>query len=133
MGRLTNLNPSKALTEADLPGTIATDTEVAAAIAAHVNTSDSHPTYLTQTEGDARYRQTATALTDSDIPTAIARDLEVAAAVAAHVNAVDPHLQYPTQARGDARYIANEQGLVLKLKKFTGTTNATTGPIFYTD
>ena len=78
MGKLTNLNPPKALTESDLPGTMSTDAEVTAAIAAHVA-------------------------------------------------ATDPHLQNPTQARGDARYIANEQGLILKLKKFTGTTNPTTG------
>jgi hypothetical protein len=51
---------------ADLPTSLATDTEVAAAdavvasdaaaaLAAHVADSDPHPVYLTQTEGDARY------------------------------------------------------------------------------
>src|SRR4028119_1097585 len=66
-------------------------------------------------------------IADADIPGTIARDAEVTAAMNAHVGEVDPHLQYPTQARGDARYIGNEQGLVLKIKKFTGTTNPTTG------
>lgn len=43
--------------DADLPSSIARDSEVTAAIAAHAAASDPHPTYLTQTEGDARYRQ----------------------------------------------------------------------------
>lgn len=75
MGKLTNLNPPKALTESDLPGTMSTDAEVTAALAAHLA-------------------------------------------------AADPHLQYPTQSRGDARYIGNDQGLVLKIKEFTGMTDS---------
>ncbi|MFA9201958.1 MAG: hypothetical protein ACEQSC_00200, partial [Candidatus Nanopelagicaceae bacterium] len=38
---------------------LATGAEVTAAIAAHAAASDPHPTYLTQTEGDARYPQTS--------------------------------------------------------------------------
>jgi len=61
MGKLTNLNPSKALTEADLPGTMATDAEVTAAVTAHVNALNPHPNYLTQSEANAIYRsQTST-------------------------------------------------------------------------
>lgn len=66
-------------------------------------------------------------IADADLPTSIASDAEVTAALAAHVNTADTHLQYLTQTSGDARYIANEQGLILRLKKFSGVTDATTG------
>ena len=63
---------------ADLPTSIATDSEVAAAdavvaadaasaLAAHVAASDPHPTYLTQTEGDARYRELTDAVTYAEL------------------------------------------------------------------
>jgi hypothetical protein len=45
MGKLTNLNLSKALTEADMPPGMATDTETAAAIAGHVGAADPHSQY----------------------------------------------------------------------------------------
>jgi len=87
-----------------MPGTMATDAEVTAAITTHVNAADPHPIYLTQTEGDARYRQSAIALTDSDIPAAVARDAEVTAVMNTHLVATDPHSQYLLQSEGDARY-----------------------------
>lgn len=68
------------IADADLPATIARDSEVTAAVSAHEAASDPHAQYLTQTEGDARYRQSSVALVDADIPAAIARDAEVAAA-----------------------------------------------------
>jgi len=46
MGKLTNLNPSKALTEVDLPGTMATEAEVTAAINAHLTAANPHTQYL---------------------------------------------------------------------------------------
>jgi hypothetical protein len=46
MGRLTNLNPSKALTEADMPPGMATDTEVTVALNAHTSAADPHSQYL---------------------------------------------------------------------------------------
>ena len=98
MGKLTNLNPSVALTDADIPAPIARDAEFAAADAAHVSALDPHSQYLTQTEGDGRYRRSAVALTDSDIPAGIARDTETAAAITAHTSASDPHTQYLTQS-----------------------------------
>ena len=104
MGKLTNLNPSVALTNSDIPGEIARDTETAAAITAHAGAADPHTQYLLQSEGDARYRRTAVALTESDIPGEIARDTETAAAIAAHAGATDPHAQYLLQSEGDARY-----------------------------
>jgi hypothetical protein len=57
MGKLTNLNPSKALTVADMPPAMATDAETTAAINAHINSANPHPNtpYLLQSEGDARY------------------------------------------------------------------------------
>jgi hypothetical protein len=78
----------------------------AAAVTAHEGASDPHPQYLTQAEGDGRYRQTATALTDSDIPAGIARDSEVTAAITAHEGAADPHPGYLTAAEGNAAYAA---------------------------
>ena len=95
------INP---ITEPQIPQAIARDTETAAAINAHATATDPHPIYLTQTEGDGRYRQTAAALTDSDIPAAIARDAEVTAAINAHATATDPHPIYLTQTEGDGRY-----------------------------
>jgi len=43
MGRLTNLNPPKALTEADIPADVARDAEVTLALADHVQATDPHP------------------------------------------------------------------------------------------
>lgn len=58
-------------------------------VTAHEGAADPHPGYLTQTEGDARYRRTAVALVDADIPAEIARDAEVTAAISTH--AATPH------------------------------------------
>jgi hypothetical protein len=43
------------LIDADIPATIARDTEVTAAVTAHEAASDPHPQYMTQTETDVRY------------------------------------------------------------------------------
>ena len=94
MGKLTNLNPSAPLADADIPATIARDTETAAAVAAHVSATDPHTQYLTSSEGDLRYRRTAVALTDADIPATIARDTETAAAISAHEAKINPHTFY---------------------------------------
>jgi len=53
--------------DADIPSTIARDSEVASAIAAHEGASDPHPGYLTQAEGDARYRELTDAVTYSEL------------------------------------------------------------------
>ncbi|WP_293341080.1 tail fiber domain-containing protein [Microcoleus sp. CAWBG58] len=92
------------ITEPQIPGAIARDSEVTAAVNAHLAAADPHAQYLLQSEGDARYRQSSTALTDADIPSTIARDSEVTAAVNAHLAAADPHAQYLLQSEGDARY-----------------------------
>ena len=66
------------LEPADLPSGTATDAEVAAAdavvaaaaaaaLAAHVAAADPHPVYLTQTEGDARYRELTDAVTYAEL------------------------------------------------------------------
>lgn len=89
---------------ATLPPELAWDSEVVAAVNAHLAATDPHPSYLTQVEGDGRYRQTAVALTDADIPAAIARDAEVASAIANHIAATDPHPTYLTVAEADRRY-----------------------------
>jgi hypothetical protein len=83
----------------------------ASAISAHESAADPHSQYLTQTEGDGRYRQSATALTDGDIPSGIARDSEVAAAIGAHEAAADPHPGYLTPAEGNAAYAPAAQGV----------------------
>lgn len=102
MGELIDLNSQ--IPDSRIPAGVARDTETTAAINAHVATADPHPIYLTQTEGDSRYRQSAVALADGDIPAGIARDSETTAAINAHVAAADPHAQYLLQSEGDGRY-----------------------------
>jgi hypothetical protein len=101
MGKLTNLNP---IADSEIPATIARDSEVTAALNAHLGATDPHPQYLLPSEGDARYRLISTALTDSDIPSTIARDSELTATMNAHLGATDPHPQYLLPSEGDARY-----------------------------
>jgi hypothetical protein len=55
MGKLTNLNPSKALTEADMPPGMATDSETTNAMNAHLAAVDPHLQYATQARADERY------------------------------------------------------------------------------
>lgn len=55
------------LTDGDVPAGIARDTEVASAIATHEAAPDPHPQYLTQIEGDARYRELSDAVTYAEI------------------------------------------------------------------
>src|SRR4028118_323122 len=69
MGELINLNPSKPLTEADMPPGMATDTETSTAIAAHVAATDPHTQYPTQAEGDARYFRGRSQIHTLDPPT----------------------------------------------------------------
>ena len=94
MGELTNLNPRGAITDADIPASIARDSETAAAIANHEAKPDPHPIYLTQAEGDGRYRQSTVPLVNADIPEVIARDKEVADAISAHNTADWVHLDF---------------------------------------
>jgi hypothetical protein len=71
MGKLTNLNAPKPLTEADMPPGMASDAETAAAITAHMNALDPHEQYLLPSEADAKYRHTNTAFfTSAPFPTA---------------------------------------------------------------
>jgi hypothetical protein len=56
---------ARILTDADIPGAITRDAETTAAVAAHAAATDPHPVYLTQAEGDGRYRQSAGAQTFS--------------------------------------------------------------------
>jgi len=101
----------------------------AAAVTAHEGAADPHAQYLTETEGDGRYRQTATALTDADIPAGIARDSEVTAAIGAHEAAADPHPGYLTAAEGNAAYATTAQGALADTAVQPGdlATVATTG------
>jgi len=55
MGKLTNLNPPRPIADADLPASITRDTEVTAAINAHLAALDPHTQYPTQARADARY------------------------------------------------------------------------------
>jgi hypothetical protein len=57
MGKLTNLNPPAPIADADLPGSIARDDEIAAAVAAHLAVLDPHQQYLLPSEADERYRK----------------------------------------------------------------------------
>jgi hypothetical protein len=62
LGRRANVVGFVALEEADIPSTIARDTEVTAAVAAHVAAVDPHPGYLTPAEGNAAYQPLTAAL-----------------------------------------------------------------------
>lgn len=73
-------------------------------VATHEQKTDPHPQYLTQQEGDARFRQLSTAITDAELPSTIARNSGVTAAINGHLNATDPHPLYLTQVEADARY-----------------------------
>jgi hypothetical protein len=55
MGELINLNPPTPIADSDIPGGIARDIEVTAAINAHLAATDPHTQYPTQAEADARY------------------------------------------------------------------------------
>jgi hypothetical protein len=57
MGKLTNLNPRAPIADSDIPAAIARDAELTAAFNAHVGEADPHSQYLTESEGDTRYRQ----------------------------------------------------------------------------
>ena len=127
MGKLTNLNP---IADSDLPSTITRDSELTAAMNAHVAAADPHIQYLLTSEGDARYRLSATALTDSELPSTITRDSELTATMNAHVAAPDPHSQYLLTSEGDARYRQfNTQTFTATIKS-VGTS---TGTIANTD
>ena len=74
-----------------LPAAVATEAEVTSAIAAHAAASDPHPVYMTQPEGDARYRPLgqipASDLTGvvslGNLPGTLATESEVTTAIAA--------------------------------------------------
>lgn len=100
------------------PSTYVTSTEVTSEIASHVAEPDPHPTYLTQPEGDGRYRRSATPLVDGDIPAAIARDAEVASAIANHATAVNPHPIYIKCARINVSVTYNGTNLIQQLLGF---------------
>jgi hypothetical protein len=55
MGKLTNLNPIAPITDADIPAAIARDSELTAAMNAHLAASDPHSQYGTQARTDERY------------------------------------------------------------------------------
>ncbi len=55
MGKLTNLNPPAPISDAEIPSTIARDTEVTAVRDAHLADTDPHLQYATQARADARY------------------------------------------------------------------------------
>lgn len=62
-----NVLQSGLILDTDIPSTLARDTEVAAAITAHEAAADPHPVYLTQIEGDARYRELTDAVTYAEL------------------------------------------------------------------
>ncbi|MGL4375983.1 MAG: tail fiber domain-containing protein [Microcoleaceae cyanobacterium] len=90
--------------ESDIVTSMASEVEIAAALNAHVAAADPHPGYLSQSEGDARYRLASQSIPESAIDSLIARDSEVTAALSAHLAATDPHPAYLSQTEGDARY-----------------------------
>jgi len=105
---ITNL--SVFVSEPEIDPMIARDSEVTAAINAHI-TGDPHPQYLLSSEADVRYRLASVIISDAELPSTIARDSEVTAAIAAHKNETDPHPTYLTQGEGDGRYRLNSTAL----------------------
>jgi hypothetical protein len=73
-----NLIKGDTLLDADIPASIARDSEVTAAISAHEAAADPHPGYTTTAE--------------------------LSAAITAHEGASNPHPTYLTQTEGDALY-----------------------------
>lgn len=71
-----------AIQDADLPATIARDSEVTTAISDHAAAADPHPGYLTPAEGNAAYEATG--------------------AVATHAAAADPHTGYQKESEKGA-------------------------------
>jgi hypothetical protein len=67
VGRRSNVLGSYALADGDIPASIARDSEVSAAITAHEGAGNPHPVYLTQTEGDARYRELTDGVTYAEL------------------------------------------------------------------
>jgi hypothetical protein len=69
LGRKSNALDFYAIADADIPATIARDSEVTSAISAAITTHEAavnpHSVYLTQTEGDARYVQLSNVLAGS--------------------------------------------------------------------
>jgi hypothetical protein len=92
-----------AIADADIPSTIARDTEVAAAITTHEAALDPHPVYMTSAE--------------------------VASAITAHEALADPHPVYLTQTEGDARYIQQVTGTYTGT--LTGCTTSPTVSVRY--
>ncbi|MGL4376870.1 MAG: pyocin knob domain-containing protein [Microcoleaceae cyanobacterium] len=75
---LLNMNSgSETIAETRIDPLIARDSEVTAALNAHTAAADPHPIYLSQTEGDARYRLSSQAIPESAIDSLIARFSEV--------------------------------------------------------
>lgn len=93
-GGYAGLDGSALLPDNRLPASIARDTEVSAAVAAHEGAADPHAVYLTQPEGDARYAALGSGVTDHGALTGLGDD---------------DHPQYLNTARGDARYYTQTQ------------------------
>jgi hypothetical protein len=75
MGKLTNLNPSKPIADADLPPSITRDTEYQQGDAAHAGATDPHLQYANQARGDARYFRGRSQLHTLDPPSLAANEL----------------------------------------------------------
>lgn len=104
---LINLNGSSGsdtIAEPRIDQLIARDSEVSAAINAHVAAADPHTQYLNQSRADVRYRLASATIPESAIDQLIARDSEVTAAINSHLATADPHTTYLDATRGDARY-----------------------------
>jgi hypothetical protein len=120
------------LIETKIKEGLATDTDLADAIADHEAASNPHPAYLTQTEGDTRYYQSGEEIAETDIPTEIARitDInnaidnhesatnphpfyidQIEAAISTHEATTNPHPAYLTEAEGNALYASLAAGV----------------------
>ncbi len=105
-------NLGGAVTDGQIPASIARDSEVTAAISAHEGASDPHTGYQKETEkGNANGYASLDGsglVPDGQIPASIARDSEVTAAISAHEGLSDPHPVYTTSGELAAAITAHE-------------------------
>ena len=96
----------RALVDADIPASIARDTEVTTAVSDHVALADPHTQYQKESEkgsanGYASLDGSGT-VPDAQIPATIARDTEITTAITNHEAAADPHTGYQKESEKDA-------------------------------
>jgi microcystin-dependent protein len=117
---------------AQLPSTLAQDSEVTSAVSTHAGAADPHIGYQKESEKDQNNGYAGLdadgRVPESRIATTIARDTEVTTAVSTHAGEADPHTGYQKESeKGAANGYASLDGstLVPKAQLGTGTPTIT--------